>query len=67
MPGRNGKDTGCNITRPERELTSYAGAPLREESIIPGESSSRGKAMDGNRKISWCALCLRAEDCWSVT
>jgi hypothetical protein len=30
MPPCNGADTGCNITRPERELTSYAGAPLRE-------------------------------------
>ncbi len=30
MPSCNGTDTGCNITRPERELTSYAGAPLRE-------------------------------------
>jgi len=30
MPLCNGADTGCNITRPEREPTSYAGAPLRE-------------------------------------
>lgn len=30
MPSCNGADTGCNITRPERELTSNAGAPLRE-------------------------------------
>ena len=30
MPSCNGTDTGCNITRPERVLTSNAGAPLRE-------------------------------------
>lgn len=30
MPPCNGADTGCNITRPEREPTSYAGAPLRD-------------------------------------
>ncbi len=30
MPSCNGTDTGCNNTRPERELTSYAGTPLRE-------------------------------------
>jgi len=30
MPPCIGADTGCNITRPERELTSHAGAPLRE-------------------------------------
>ena len=60
-PSCNGTDTGrggsiTDITRPERELTSYAGAPLRKsmENLL-----EEGKQFGSGQKADWCALRAR--------
>src|SRR5262245_55639089 len=61
MPLRNGADTGCNITRPEREQTSDGSfvprefdEPLKEEKQMNAEAPSA--CASSNDEVAWHSI-----------